>query len=165
MLQRLSSARIVLSVIAILTTCTACDNGGSGTMSNGLVSSPTATLAVRVDPFQLQMSPIVPSATCPMTQPFMTHFDLVLGPPSADVFVDTVTLRFGTGGTPTVFTATDLDRLFGTRQIPARTTRVFTLRPQFGCGLSSTPGTVVIVVGVVDGHGRRHEATATAAIR
>jgi hypothetical protein len=164
MIQRLSSGRIVLALIAVLFTFTACDDGGGGTRTNGLVSSPTATLAVRVDPFQLQLAPILPRASCPMTQPFMTHFDLVIGPPSADVFVDTITLRFGSGGTPTVFISTDLDRMFGNRQIPAHSRRVFTMAPQFGCGLSATPGTVVVIVGVIDGSGQRHEATATATI-
>ena len=167
MCDRLSVARIscgVLAAFALLTTLTACDDGAGGRRTNGLVSSPTAALPARINPLQVQIAPVVPNATCPMTQPFMTHFDLVLGPPSETVFVDTILLRFD-GAVSVVFTTSDLDRMFGSRHVAAHTTRAFTLTPQFGCGMSATPGTIAVVVTVVDGFGRRHDATATAAFR
>jgi hypothetical protein len=167
MSDRLSVGRVlygVLAAFALLTTLTACDDGAGGPRTAGLVSSPTASLPARIDPLDVRLVQVVPNATCPMTQPFMTHFDLVLGPPSETVFVDTIALRFDRG-VPVVFTASDLDRMFGTRQVLLHTTRVFTLTPQFGCGMSSTPGTVAVVVTMLDAFGGRHDATATATIR
>jgi len=165
--DRLSVGRVFfggLAAFSLLVTLTACDDGTGGPRTGGLVSSPTASLPARIDPLDLHIVHVVPNATCPMTQPFMTHFDLVLGPPSETVFVDTIALRFDRGA-PVVFTASDLDRLFGTRQVLLHTTRVFTLTPQFGCGMSSTPGTIAVVVTMLDGSGGRHDATATATIR
>jgi hypothetical protein len=142
----------------------ACDDGGGGPRTSQLMSSPSATLPVRVSPFQLQLATL-PAASCPASQPFMMHFDLVLGPTTIDLFIDAVTLRFGDAPSPFAFTADDLLRLFGTTKIPARATRTFTLRPEFGCGFSTTPGSLTVTVTVLDPRGERHDATATAMIR
>jgi hypothetical protein len=167
MCDRLSVGRVLygaLAAFALVTTLAACDSGASGPQTGGLVSSPTAALPARIDPLQVRLVQVVPNATCPMTQPFMAHFDLVLGPPSETIFVDTIALRFDRG-VAVVFTTSDLDRMFGSRHVAAHTTRAFTLTPQFGCGTSAAPGAVAVVVTVLDGSGRRRDVTATAAIR
>lgn len=97
----------------------------------------------------------------------MTQFNLVLGPAAIDLFVDAVTLRFGDSPalSPFVLSVDDLQRLFGSTRIPARANRTFTLAPQFGCGFSTTPRSLVVRVTFVDSQGQRRDATATATIR
>ena len=162
-MAQLSSAGWILVAASAVVAATGCDDGGGSAATNQLVSAPSAAVAVRVSQPQLQLAP-VPIASCPMTQPFAAHFDLQVGPSSADFSVDDVTLRFvdGNGFSPFIFTKHDLDRLFGTTRVPSRTTRVFSLNPEFGCGLTSTPRSVVVVVTLVDGRGARHQATTSA---
>ena len=165
MAQRFSRARIGVVLCAAAVTLAACDDGGGGPRTSQLTSSPSATLPVRVSSLQLQPAPL-PVASCPATQPFMMHFDLVLGPAAIDLFVDAVTLRFGDAPalSPFVLSAADLQQLFGGTKIPARTTRIFPLRPEFGCGFSTTPRSLVVTVIFVDQRGQRQDATATVTI-
>ncbi len=147
------------ALVAATSTLAACDGSG-GPRTGQLVSSPSAAVAVRVSPPTLQLAQVVPDATCPMTQPFMTHFDLTIGPPSADVFLDDVLLQLGGGG-QIAFGRVDLERLFGSTQVPAGISRDFTFDPRLGCGPNSSPGTVVIVVTVIDGVGVKHQTSTT----
>lgn len=165
MAQQLRTASIGMAVLAVVMSAAACDDSGGGPRTNQMVSSPSAALPMRVAPIQLQLAHVVPDATCPMTQPFMTHFDLTLGPPSSDVFIDDVTLRFDGVGNAVVFTRPELERMFGSTQVPFGFTRTFTFTPQFGCGFSSTPGSLVLVVTTIDSGGQKHEATATAGMQ
>ena len=166
MAQRFSRALIGVVLCVATVTLAACNDGGGGPRTSQLVSAPSATLPVRVSPFQLQLAQLTVGG-CPASQPFMTHFDLVLGPTTIDLFVDAVTLRFGNtlGLTPFILSADDLQRLFGTTKIPARSTRTFTLRPEFGCGFSTTPGSLTVTVTVLDPRGQLQDATATVTIR
>lgn len=165
MAQQLRTAWIAMAVLAAAMSIAACDDSGGGPRTNQMVSSPSAALPMRVAPIQLQLAHVVPDATCPMTQPFMTHFDLALGPPSADVFVDDVTLRFDGAASSIVFTRPELERLFGSTQVKFGSTRTFTFTPQFGCGFASAPGSLALVVTAIDGNGLKHEASATATIQ
>ena len=167
MAQRFSRAPIGVVLCAAVVALAACDGSGGGPRTSQLMSSPSATLPVRVSPSPLQLAAPLPVASCPATQPFMMHFDLVLGPAAIDLFVDEVTLHFGDtpGLSPFVLSADDLQRLFGGTKIPARTTRIFPLRPEFGCGFSTTPRSLVVTVIFVDQRGQRQDATATATIR
>jgi len=163
--QRFSRALIGVMLCVAAVTLAACNDGGGGPRTSQLMSAPSATLPVRVSPFQLQLAQLTVGG-CPASQPFMTHFDLVLGPTTIDLFVDAVTLRFdGPRGPSLFFLSDDLVRLFGRTDIPARTNRTFTLSPEFGCGFSTTPGSLVVTVTVVDRQGQRRDATATATIR
>jgi hypothetical protein len=151
----------VLMSMASLVAFAACSDSGGGPRTNQLVSSPTAALAVRVSPIQPQLAQTA-LASCPMTQPFATHFDLVLGPAAEEFFLDTVALRFGAGISPFVFTKNDLSRQFGTLRVPSGTSRAFTLQPEFGCGFSTTPRSLLVDVTMVDGRGQRQQGSATA---
>jgi hypothetical protein len=163
--QRFSAARTGVLILAGILASTACDDGGSGTRTGELVSSPSASLAARVSPSQLQLSPIVASG-CPVSQPFTTHMDLVVGPFATDLALDTVTLRFDDAANGLlIFTKNDLDRMFGTAQIPARTIQVFAMDPQFGCGLSTRPRALAAGIDTFDTRGQRHQATASATFR
>jgi hypothetical protein len=105
-------------------------------------------------------------ASCPMTQPFTTSFDLFVSTSTDDVVIEGLTLRFidrSRGSSRLFFSTNDLALIFGNTRILTGTRRVFTLRPEFGCGLS-TPQSMTVVVDLVDGRGRRHEATATATL-
>jgi hypothetical protein len=155
------SARAGFVVLAALLGSAACD-GNNARLTGQMSSAPTAALPVRVSPMPLQLSPIIP-ASCPMSQPFTTHLDLVLGPADIDFFVDAVSLRFGDGdGSLILFTIDDLDRMFGSRRVPAGSNQVFRLNPQFGCGLSTLPRSLSVGVSMIDGRGRRHQTTTTA---
>jgi len=152
---------VCVSVVAVV----GCDDGGGGSRTSQLVSSPSTSLPVSVSPFQLQLTP-VPLAGCTATQPFTTHFDLVLGPTTVDLVVDAVTLRVGGNNGPGLFfLSDDLQRLFGRTDIPARTNRTFTLQPDFGCGLPTTPGSLAVTVTAVDRQGQQHQGTATVSFR
>ena len=158
-------AQIALVACAAVVTLVACDDGAGGTRAGQLMSSPSASLPVTVSPFQLQLAPL-PLASCPASQPFATHFDLVLGPTMVDLVVDAVTLNLNDlSGASVVFLSDDLQRLFGPLKIPAGRTRTFTLRPNFGCGLSTTPGSLIVTVTAVDLQGLQHNGTATVAFR
>jgi hypothetical protein len=155
------TARAGFVVLAALLACAACD-GNRARLTGQMSSSPTAALPARVSPMPLLLSPMIP-ASCPMSQPFTTHLDLVLGPADIDFFVDAVSLRFGDGdGSLLLFTTDDLDRIFATRRIPALTSQVFRLNPQFGCGLSTVPRSLTVGISTIDGRGERHEVTASA---
>jgi len=158
--ERCSRGWFLMSMASLVAFAACSDNGG-GPVRNRLVSSPTAALAVRVSPSQLQLTQTA-LASCPMTQPFATHFDLVLGPSAEEFFLDTVALRFGDGVSPFVFTKTDLNRQFDTLRVPSGTSRAFTLQPEFGCGFSTTPRSLLVDVTMVDGRGQRHQESATA---
>ena len=162
MAHRIRAARTGVLVLAGILASTACDDGGGGTRAGELVSSPSASLPARVSPPQLQLSPIVASG-CPVSQPFMTHMDLVVGPFATDLSLDTVTLRFDdTASGLVIFTKDDLARMFGTALIPARTIQTFAMDPQFGCGLSTRPRALAASIATFDTRGQRHQATASA---
>jgi hypothetical protein len=147
---------------AAIATSAACDNS-VGTRRGELISSPSASFAVRIAPFSMPLIPMG-RASCPMTQPFTTNFELIVGPSSRDVLIDGLALRFidGSSASSRLFFATrDLTLMFGSTRILAGTHRGFTLRPEFGCGLS-TPRSVIAIIDLVDALGGRHEATATA---
>ena len=164
MAQRFPDRRIILVFLAAALV-SACSDYGGGALTNGLVSSPTAAVAVHISPLQPQLAP-APLASCTMTQPFSTHFDLVLGPASVDVFLEDVVVRFddGLGGRSLLFGKDDLDVRFGTRHIPAQTARTFAFDPAFGCEFSARPRSLAVTVTMRDGRGQRQEATATATI-
>jgi len=162
--QRFSRARIGVVWCAAILSLSACDGGG-GPRTTQLVSSPSAALPVRVQPFQLQLAQVTATG-CPVTQPFMTHFDLVLGPAPIELAVDSVALRLGDTLAPSLVLGTDdLQRLGTSPKIPPNTIRTFTLAPEFGCGVSTMPGSLTVTVTFADQQGRRQTATATAIIR
>jgi hypothetical protein len=156
--------RIVLAcMVAVIAMSAACDTNSPGARSGGLISSPSASLAVGIAPVSMPLIPMA-RASCPMTQPFTTTFDLFVSPSADEVVIDGMTLRFidGSGAsTRRFFSTKDLMLLFGNTTILSGTRRVFTLRPEFGCGLS-TPRSVVVIVDLIDGRGGRHQTTATA---
>lgn len=166
MAQQFVRVRLAVLIAAIVTLAGCDDNRRGSWMGGGVVSAPSATMPVRISPFQLQLAPLT-TAGCPASQPFATHFDLIAGPAAFDLFIDAVTLRFGDtlAFSPLFLTSDDLQRLLGTAPIPAGTTRTFTLSPQFGCGLSTPPRSIVVTVTFVDRQGQRQEATATAMLR
>jgi hypothetical protein len=158
--------RIALAcMVAVMATALGCDTDSPGTRRNGLVSSPSASFAVGVTPVSMPLIPMA-GASCPMTQPFTTSFDLFAGPSSDDMLIDGLTLRFidGFGANSRLFFSTnDLVLMFGNTKIHRGTHRTFRLRPQFGCGLS-TPRSVNVLVDLIDARGGRHQATATATL-
>ena len=146
---------------------TACDSSstGRGPYTAGLVSSPSATFAVGVAPITMPLIP-APSFLCPLTQPFMTNFDLILVP-SRQVLVDGLTLEFidGFGArTTSFFSGTRLTTLLGSTTLLSGVRRIIALQPQFGCGLA-IPRTINVQVGMVDVLSGRFESTTTAAFR
>jgi len=162
--ELLRRVAITAALAGALVTLAACNDSPGGPRTSQLVSSPTASLAVRVAPIELQLAP-APLASCPMTQPFMTHFDLTIGPPSTDIFLDNVVLQFDSGTTVAAVTRPDLEGLFGSTQVVVGTTRVFSLTPTLGCGFPSTQGSLVIVVTTIDTAGLKHQSSTRVAIR
>ena len=144
----------------------ACNESSPGARTGGLVSSPSASLAVGIAPVSMPLIPLA-GASCPMTQPFTTSFDLFINPSTDEFLIDGLTLRFidGSGASSRLFFSTkDLLLIFENTRILRGTRRAFTLRPEFGCGLS-TPRTVIVLVDLIDGRGGRHQATATATLQ
>ena len=158
--------RIALAcTVAALAAFAACNTDSPGARRGGLISSPSASLAVGIAPASMPLIPMA-GASCPMTQPFTTSFDLFVSPSPDEVVIDGVTLRFidGLGTSSRLFFSTkDLMLLFGDTRILTGTRRAFTLQPEFGCGLSA-PRSVVVIVDLLDVRGVRHEATATATL-
>ena len=143
----------------------ACNDDSPGARRSGLISSPSASLAVGI-PASMPLILVAP-ASCPMTQPFTTSFDLFVSPSTDEVAFDSLTLQFidGFGTSSRLFFSTnDLLLIFGNTRIPKGTRRAFTLRPEFGCGLS-TPRSVMAVIDLIDLLGGRHRATATATLQ
>ncbi len=166
-MKTLVTTRIALAcVVPALAAFAACNTNSPGAGRGGLISSPSASLAVGIAPVSMPLIPIT-RASCPMTQPFSTSFDLFVSPSADEVVIDGVTLRFvdGFGVNSRLFFSTkDLMLLFGNTRILTGTRRAFTLRPEFGCGLSA-PRSVVVIVDLLDVRGVRHEATATATLQ
>jgi len=144
----------------------ACNDDSPGARRGGSISSPSASLAVGIAPVSMPLIPMA-LASCPMTQPFTTSFDLFVSPSTDAVAFDSLTLQFldGFGTSSRLFFSTkDLLLLFGNTTILTGTRRVFTLQPEFGCGLS-TPRSVIVVVDLIDVLGGRHQATTTATLQ
>ena len=166
-MKTLVTDRIALAcLVAALAASAACDTNNPGAGRGGLISSPSASLAVGIAPVSVPLIP-VPLASCPMTQPFTTSFDLFVSPSPDEVVIDGVTLRFVDGfelNSRLFFSTKDLTLLFGNTRVLSGARRVFTLRPEFGCGLS-TPRSMVVIVDLLDVRGVRHQATATATLQ
>ena len=165
-MTNLVTNRIALACMAaVIAASIGCDTNSPGTRSNGLVSSPSASFAVGVTPASMPLIPMA-RASCPMTQPFTTSFDLFVSPSSDELLIDGLSLRFidGSGASSRLFFSTkDLTLMFGNTRIRTGTRRAFALQPQFGCGLS-TPRSVNVIIDLVDARGGRHQATATATL-
>jgi hypothetical protein len=109
---------------------------------------------------------ILPVFGCPSASPFETSFSLVIDQRDGiDVFLHEVGFRFVDGSgfdSPLTLGHRDLATLFGSTLVVAGTSRTFPFQPRFGCGLSSTPASMVMRLLLLDRNGRPHERTLTA---
>jgi hypothetical protein len=109
---------------------------------------------------------ILPVFGCPSASPFETSFSLVIDQRDGiDVSVHEVGFRFiDSSGfdSPLILGQRDLAALFGSTLVAGGTSRTFPFQPRFGCGLSSTPRSMVMRLLLFDRHGRSHERTLTA---
>jgi hypothetical protein len=109
---------------------------------------------------------ILPVFGCPSTSPFATNFSLVIDQRDGiDVFLHEVGFRFVDGAgfdSPLILGQSDLATLFGSTLVVAGTSRTFPFQPRFGCGLNSTPRSMILRLLVLDRLGRSHERTLTA---
>ena len=137
---------IVLFAVAL----GACDDKYRGTVRANVLGGTTTILRPSGSPFLVDANivprflPILPvfGFGCPLLPPFSTEFDLFVTERSRmDLFLNRATFRFfdgfGIGTSPLDFPPDALSLQFGSRLIPAGTTRSFRFRPQFGCGLSA----------------------------
>jgi hypothetical protein len=152
---------------AALLTCatTACETQPSGRIA----FAPTA--AVSPPPVQLipQALPLIPMSgfICPLSSPFTTRFNLIIGTASTDFAFERLTLQpvdgRGAIGVSTILTATDIAGS-ASSLIRAGATRTFALQPQFGCGVS-LPQFFVADVVLSDSFGALHHTTLKAPFR
>jgi hypothetical protein len=123
------------------------------------------TAAVSPIPVQLipQALPLVPLAgfICPLSSPFTTSFNLVIGTVPTNLFFQGLTVQpidqNGVAGLSTVLTTTEIAGS-GSALITAGTTRTFLLQPQFGCGVS-VPQVFLTDIVLVDSFGSVHHTT------
>lgn len=102
---------------------------------------------------------------CPATPPLVARFTLVIRDErGVDWRVREVALRFydrqGVLGSDAAFTDRDLERLFGSSLVPARTSRRFDFSPRFGC-VGDPVGTLRVHVLLVDQSGAAETGTAS----
>jgi hypothetical protein len=111
-------------------------------VSGGIAFAPTA--AVLPAPVQLlpQALPLVSlgSFFCPLSSPFTTTFNLVIGAAPTNLFIHRLTLQpvdsRGVVGLSTILTGTEIAGSASTL-VSAGATRSFLVQPQFGCGISA----------------------------
>ena len=148
----------------LLVATTACETQPSA----GIAFAPTAaTSAVRVQLIP-QALPLVPLSgfICPLTSPFTTSFNLVVGA-STDLFLQRLTMQavdgHGVGGLSTILSGTEIAGS-GSTLVGAGLTRTFPLQPQFGCGVS-VPQLFVAEIVLSDAFGSLQQTTVTAPFR
>jgi hypothetical protein len=151
---------IYLAAAALLVAATtACETQPAG----GIAFVPT----VAASPAQIQLIPqslpLIPvlGSICPLSSPFTTRFNLVIGTATTDLFLQRLTLQpidaFGVAGVSTILTTTDIVGS-GSTLVGAGATRTFPLQPQFGCGVSAPQFFVADIV-LADLFGSLHHTT------
>jgi hypothetical protein len=149
----------------LIAATTACETQPSGTIT----FAPTA--AVSPAPVQLmpQALPLIPlsGSLCPLSSPFTTRFNLVIGAASTNFSFQRLTLRpvdrRGVTGVSTILTAMDIAGS-GSAVVSAGATRTFPLQPQFGCGVS-VPEFLLAEIVLLDSFGSPHHTTLKAPFR
>jgi hypothetical protein len=161
-------ARCVIGFAAaalLIGATTACETQPSGRIAFA-PTAVTSPVPVQLIPQSLPLVP-VPGFICPLSSPFTTSFNLVIGSVSANLVFQQLTLqpvdRHGVTGVSTVLTTTDLAGS-GSALISAGATRTFSLQPQFGCGLS-VPQFFVADIALLDSFGSLHHTTVKAPFR
>jgi hypothetical protein len=169
-LRRIGNVIVLIVPIALAS----CDSQPARLFGSGITRPSTASvppppngfnispmLAPSTIPFQ-----ILPVFGCPSASPFATSFSLIIDQRDGiDVFVHEVGFRFVDGAgfdSPQILGERDLATLFGSTLVVAGTRRTFPFEPRFGCGLSSTPNSMVMRLLLLDRSGRPHERTLTA---
>ena len=125
----------------------------------------------RPPPVQLipQLLPLIPMPgfICPLTSPFTTRFNLVIGAAPTNLFFQQLTLRpvdgHGVTGLSTILTTIDIAGS-ASSLVSAGATRTFPVQPQFGCGVS-VPEFVIAEIVLLDSFGSPHHTTVKAPFR
>jgi hypothetical protein len=93
---------------------------------------------------------------CPLTPPFTATVGVVVVAGSVNVFVTSITSQFvdqnGVRLPPVTLPAPVPTKQFGSALVEARSSSMFPVAVQFGCGTTRT-GTIVIAVGTTDANG------------
>jgi hypothetical protein len=119
------------------------------TAPTAFLTAANPTFTVAVEPRQL-FRRRVHGATCPVRQPFLLPFHLLLESASGSpFFLNQVGIEFidsaGTSAPRITLRHSDLIRRFGTVQIPSQGSRSFPLSFEFGCATEPT-GTLSVFV-------------------
>lgn len=164
----LRAASPPIAALALAVVLTACDDNlvskGAGVAAPSAAAALDASIQPQIIPFT-----VLAGFRCPVLQPFTTAFDLVVRERlGRDLFLDQVSLHFldGTnvGGSPMVLPRADLNRLFTSTLVNARTTRFFRFTPQFGCGLG-VPQALIVDAFFLDRANTPHNSTMRVDIR
>jgi len=149
----------------LVSATTACETQPAGRI--GFV--PTAAVSpapVQLIPQTLPLVP-VPGFICPLSSPFTTHFNLVIGAAPTDLSFQRLTLQpvdgHGVTGLSTILTTIDIGGS-ASALINAGATRIFPLQPQFGCGVS-VPQFFIADIVLSDSFGTLHHTTLKAPFR
>ena len=162
--RRITQLARLTSTILIAGALAACDRQTTPLAPGSIVFSPNAAASIQLVPQALPISPLG-SFACPMSSPFATSFNLVVGAANTDLVFQRLTLQpfdgRGVAGLSTVLTAENVVGVSGSPLIAARTSRTFALHPAFGCGISA-PRSLFTELILVDGFGSTHRSTLTA---
>jgi hypothetical protein len=131
-------------ILALAISVAGCGEGDDrvGAVIAGGFFAPSPVFNASLLPSTIPLQPL-PVFGCPFTGPFASAFTIVIDQRAgSDVFLHEVGFRFLDAAgfaSPLLFNRGDLTGLFGTTLVPFGTTRGFSFRPQFGCGLLTAP--------------------------
>jgi len=152
----------VIAILVAALAVTACDDVISR-RGTSIAFSPTPEIAAQFSPQVLPFA-LVTSA-CAVSPVFTTGFNLVIFQERPS-FLDQVTLHLldGTnvGGPSITFPRSQLTGMFGSTLVVS--SRAFSFRPQFACGLRH-PRSLVADVVLIDGDGSRRNVSVSAAFQ
>jgi len=150
---------------SVLVITAACGNNPGTFINQGVLvpSAPATQPPAMLNPPPFQIIPSI-GALCPVTPPFTTTMNVIVGPVPQTVSVNSMAFSFSdAAGASSQFTLppSGLIGIFGSTTIVAGTTRTFTVHPQFGCG-SGVPQLVNVQIFFLDTGGRPSTTILTA---
>ncbi len=169
-MQKLTVACPLVLSAALLMGCG--DSSSHPTAPTTTFGSASASFAIT--PSVLTAQPVEGGGSCPEVSPFVLPFTLSVHTSTQSVTITSLAVQFtNTAGMTTIppitmpqvtLTAPIPITQFGTALVESRSLANFPVQVPIGCGTGTT-GTVVIVVGTIDGVGGRSSVTLSAPVR